>query len=372
MDKIFNYLEKTYKQMDIKNYWKSFLISMVATFLMAALSHFGVGANLLQIGGDFATQKAGMINPQPTKVDHIQNLIPKLDSKKNSFNLIKEKLLIPPAQASANFYQANSFIVIDFDSGKVLDEKDSDKKVPIASLTKVMSSVVALDLAGPQDLMEVSQRASKTAPTKMGVVPGQRWTLEQLLNAALLTSANDAIEVMREGVDKHEGYPIFVKAMNKKAELLNLKNSHFTNPQGFDNTEHYSSAADLAILSHYAIQNYPLISEVAKKDYQYYSEDQNHKQADLYNWNGLLGTYPGVMGLKIGNTENASYTTIVLSEREGKKVLIVLLGAPGILERDLWASELLDQGFSKLSSLPPVNITEDQLKAKYKTWKYFN
>lgn len=371
MDRIFKYLEETYRQTDFRTYWKSFLISMCATFLMAALSHFGIGAHILNLG-NLTAQKAVMVSPQPAKVDPIQNLIPKLEKKKNSFLLNRDKNLVPQAQASADYYQSHSFVVIDFETGKVLLEKDSDKRFPMASLTKVMSSVVALDLAEAQDLMEVTQKASKIAPTKMGVVPGQRWTLEQLLNAALMTSANDAVEVIRDGIDQKAGDPVFVTAMNKKAEFLNLKNSHFTNPQGFDNSQHYSSAADLAVLSHYALENYPLISEIAKKDYQFYSEDEDHKQADLYNWNGLLGTYPGIQGLKIGNTENASYTTIVLSEREGKKVLTVLLGAPGILQRDLWASELLDQGFEKLADLPPVNLTEEQLKTKYKTWKYFN
>lgn len=103
----------------------------------------------------------------------------------------------------------------------------------------------------------------------------------------------------------------------------------------------------------------------------FYPQDDNHKQADLYNWNGLLGVYPGVKGVKIGNTEDAGYATTVLAEREGKKILVVLLGAPGVLQRDLWPSMLLDIGFEKLG-LKPIGITEDQLRAKYSTWKYWN
>jgi serine-type D-Ala-D-Ala carboxypeptidase (penicillin-binding protein 5/6) len=369
MDKIFEYLDKTYKQIDFKNYWKSFLISMCATFLMAALSHMGVKLNILNF---IPTHNAAMVNPTPAKIDPLQNLMPKLEFIKNDFKLKWDRSLIPQAAATADYNQANGYIVVDFNTGDVILEKDAEKKLALASLTKVMTSVVALDLAEPQDLMEVSLEASKTAPTKMGVVPGQRWTLEQLLNAAILTSANDAVEVIREGIDKKAQDPVFVGAMNKKAQILGMKNSHFENPQGFDGPDHYSSAADLAVLTHYALQNYPMISEIAKKDYQFYNEDENHKQADLYNWNGLIGTYPGVQGLKIGNTGNAKYTTIVVSEREGKKLLAVLLGAPGILERDLWASQLLDTGFSKLASLPEVNLTEEQLKAKYQTWKYFD
>ena len=101
-------------------------------------------------------------------------------------------------------------------------------------------------------------------------------------------------------------------------------------------------------------------------------KDQNHKQFDLYNWNGLLGVYPGIFGVKIGYTENAQKTTIVASQRDGKKVLVVLLGAPGVLQRDLWASQLLDQGFEKLANLSSINITEEELREKYSTWKYWN
>ena len=84
-----------------------------------------------------------------------------------------------------------------------------------------------------------------------------------------------------------------------------------------------------------------------------------------------MGVYPGVKGIKIGNTDKASYTTIVLSKREGKRILAVVLGAPGVKERDLWASQLLDLGFEKLG-ISAVNITEAQLEAKYSSWKYWN
>src|SRR5690606_3687251 len=96
-----------------------------------------------------------------------------------------------------------------------------------------------------------------------------------------------------------------------------------------------------------------------------------HKQFDLYNWNGLLGVYPGASGVKIGNTGDAQKTTIVTAERNGKKLLVVVLGAPGVLERDMWAAELLDLGFEKQYGMAPINVTEEQLRAKYKTWKYW-
>jgi serine-type D-Ala-D-Ala carboxypeptidase (penicillin-binding protein 5/6) len=158
--------------------------------------------------------------------------------------------------------------------------------------------------------------------------------------------------------------------MNEKARFLGLKNSSFTNPQGFDNKNHYSSVEDVAILTRYALTHYPLIAQVAQKDSEELLATPTHKYHWLNNWNGLVGVYPGAEGLKIGNTGDAGHTTTVVAEREGKKLIAVLLGAPGVLERDYWTSQILDAGFDKYG-IKPANITEEQLRAKYKTFKYF-
>lgn len=284
--------------------------------------------------------------------------------------------LILPAQVqpvtlvSFEVGQASAYIAVDFDSGKVLAEKNSPQRLPIASLTKIMTAVVALDLAKPQDLFTVSAKATRVIPTSIGVVRGQRMSLEELIHALLLTSANDAAQVIQEGIDRNYGEGTFVRAMNEKAVGLGLQDSHFDNPQGFDSRENFSSAEDLALLTRYAINRYQQIAAIVQKDYQFLPANENHKQFDLYNWNGLLGVYPGVRGVKIGNTGAAGVTTVVLSEREGKRVLVVLLGAPGILERDLWAAQLLDLGFESLG-ITPANISQSQLQTKYQSWKYW-
>lgn len=351
-------------QMEIINYlknlnkgWKVFLISLSLTFVMATIPHFGV-------------MTPRLVNPLPTKVDKFDSVLPKLEQKSNSYKLIKPTQLVLNAEAASDYDRLNSYLVADFQSGQVFYQKDADNRVPIASLTKVMSAIVALDLSSADSTFQVSDKSSRVEPTRMGVVPGQSWKLDDLLTAALMTSANDAIEVIKEGIDQKYGDGSFVRAMNEKALFLGLENTHFTNPQGFDEGNPYSSASDLAVLTHYALENYPEIKDIVAKDYQFIPQDSFHKQADLYNWNGLLGIYPGVKGVKIGNTDSAGYTTIVLSERDGKSILVVSLGAPGVLERDLWASKLLDIGFVKLG-LNSVSVNETQLKEKYSTWKYF-
>lgn len=352
----------------IQTNWKILFITVLAGFLMAILPKLGVTVEGFSLSGSTAS----IISPLPAEEDPLKLIYPRLERKMNEFELTRESSIIPEAHAGGIYDDANAYVVIDFDTGKVIAEKDSRTPVAIASLTKVMTAVTALDLVLPEEEIVVSEAAQEMIPTKIGVVAGQKLTLNELLHALMMTSANDAAEVIKDGVNTKYGKDVFVKAMNAKAQFLGLQNTHFENPQGFDGDEHYSSAEDLAVLTHYAMVNYPLIAQVSKKDYLHLASNQSHKQFDLYNWNGLLEVYPGTMGVKIGNTGRAKKTTIVLSERGGRKVMAVLLGAPGVLERDLWTANLLDLAFETEFGLPPVKITEAQLKEKYASWKSFN
>lgn len=278
----------------------------------------------------------------------------------------------PSVSVRGDVDQALAYILVDIDGKQIIAQKQADAVLPIASLTKVMTAMVALDLADPKELFLVSERAAVQVPTKIGVVAGQRMALMDLLHALLLTSANDAAEVIAEGINEKYGENVFVAAMNKKAELLGLTNSHFANPQGFDDPENYSSAEDLAQLTGHALSEYPLIVDIAKKEYHFIPKTADHKQFDLYNWNGLIGVYPDTYGLKIGSTQKAGKTTIVTSEREGKRLMAVVLGAPTILTRDLWAAELLDIGYRAMLDLPPVAVGPTRLKEKYASWKMWN
>jgi D-alanyl-D-alanine carboxypeptidase len=278
----------------------------------------------------------------------------------------------PAITLGGDVQKAASYILVDGDAGSVLAEKKADTQMPIASLTKVMTAMVALDLADTKESFAVTKRAAAQIPTKIGVVAGQHMPLGDLLHALLLTSANDAADVIRDGIDAKYGGAVFVEAMNKKASLLGLGHTHFANPQGFDDPQNYSTAHDLAVLSLYALSHYPVIHDIAQKDYYFIPATAEHKQFDLYNWNGLIGTYPDTMGVKIGSTPQAGKTTIVLSERQGKRMLAVVLGAPTILDRDLWASQLLDAGYQALFALPPVSLLPKKLQEKYASWKTWN
>lgn len=356
------------KKMSLSTFNKrSFWISMVGGFMMAFFQMNGF-ANL----DVFKFNKHTPIESASTKFE--TEIMPLLQKVPNSFKLSRQSNNAPIAYAGTayGYDNASAYALVNLDTGEVIESKNGDEKISIASLTKVMTVIVALDLADPEEEFTVSKRASAQIPTKIGVVAGQRMKLSELISASMLTSANDAVEVIREGIDHKYGGSVFIDAMNRKAQILGLSHTHFSNPQGFDNVNHYSTPFDLAVLTGYALENYPLLAEIAKRDYEFLSANASHKQFDLYNWNGLIGVYPSTTGLKIGNTEDAGKTTIVVSQRGGTRLGAVLLGAPGILERDLWVAELLDTGYEKTRNMKRVAITEEDLQAKYATWNSWN
>lgn len=345
--------------------WRVKLTIGISTFILI------VGLYTFQ---SLISSNSNLLNPSAaqnsiTKIMEDQ-VLPLLHFKKNNFVLKTANPFFPQAEASEYNNPVSAMIAVDLDNGEVLYEKNMEKKLPVASLTKIMTAIVALDLASPDDTFTVSDYAAHQIPTRIGVVPDEKLKLYELLHALLLTSANDSATVIQEGIDKKYAAPIFIKAMNAKAEFLGLTNSSFANPQGFDDPDNYSTVKDLAILSQYGLKNYALIDEIVRKDYAFLPKNGNHKQFDLYNWNGLIGVYPGAMGIKIGNTGDAGKTTVVVSERNGKKILATVLGASDIYERDLTAAELLDIGFEKTLQLKPASITREMLREKYLSWKY--
>lgn len=342
---------------------KPFWITLILVFFMVLLSRLDLA-------------RPALVIPQTTEQNEVWKKVkPKLNQGIVPTGLSKNSL-IPTSYASsvssAELEDLSAYLVIEPSSGEVISDKNSTAKLPVASLTKIMTAVVSLDLASTDELFTISQRASRVQPTSMGLIEGQKWSMEELLNSLLLTSANDAAEALKEGINEKYQGEIFIRAMNEKAKILGLKNTSFTNPQGFDDQDNFSSAEDLANLTRYALANYPLFRQIVAKDYQFYPQSWEHKQADLYNWNGLLGVYPNIQGIKIGNTEQAGNTTVVLSEREGKNILVVLLGAKGVLQRDLLAARLLDLGYASKYGLNPVNMIESQLQEKYASWKYWD
>jgi len=266
-------------------------------------------------------------------------------------------------------FETKSGISVNFATGEVYFNYNSDKRLPMASTTKIMTAMVALDLASLDEQFIVEEAATKVEPTVVGLRVGEKLTTKELLEGGLLTSGNDAVGVLAQGIGEKYGgnQDLFVAAMNEKAKLLGLKNTHFTNPQGYDDLEHYSTAEDLVAISHYALTNYPAIAKIVDLKEDFIQANASHHSFNLPNWNMLIDTYPGADGVKIGNTGEAGHTTVASATRGGQRIISVVLGADGILKRDMAASELLNVGFQHVG-IAPFMMTEDILRNRIKDW----
>lgn len=248
-------------------------------------------------------------------------------------------------QDDAPVISAKAALFIDTQKGGVLYSKDIHQKLPIASLVKVMTVLIALEHKNMEDEFVVSKRAADMEPDKMLLIAGEKLTLKELLAGLFLISANDAAEVLAEQTtgDREE----FIKLMNGKANQLGMKNTYFANPTGLDEDSNnsYSTVYDMAILTRYLIRRYPEVIDISSTEHIYLPVTSNHQDYDMYSGINLLTTYQGVVGLKTGFTPEAGLTLITLVRKNGHEVIGVILGSGN--RRDE-ARELLDYSFKKL------------------------
>lgn len=240
---------------------------------------------------------------------------------------------------------AKAAFFIDTYSGTVLFEKNSRQKLPIASLVKIMTVVVALENRQLDELLEVSEKAAGIEPDKMLLKAYEKLTVEELLSGIFLVSANDGAEVLAEGAVGNRDD--FIDLMNEKALQLGLKDTRFINPTGLeeDGREQYSTAFDIAVLSRYTMRRWPRLLEISARNHIYLPETDTHQDYDMYSGINLLTTYPGVVGFKTGFTPQSGLTLVTIARRQGYEVLGVLLGSSNRRED---ARTLLDYSFARL------------------------
>lgn len=248
-------------------------------------------------------------------------------------------------QSNAPQISAKAALFADTKEGKVLYTKNIHERLPIASLVKVMTALIALEHKNMDDKFSVSQRAADMEPDKMLLIAGEKLTLRELLAGIFLISANDSAEVLAEGTtgDRIE----FIKLMNDKVEQLGMKDTYFANPTGLDEDSgsSYSTAYDLVVLSRYLIRRFPEVVEISKKEHIYLPQTEDHQDYDMYSGINLLTTYSGVVGFKTGYTPEAGLTLITLARKDGYEVVGVLLGSE---DRRDEARDLLDYSFAAL------------------------
>jgi len=221
-----------------------------------------------------------------------------------------------------------------------------EKRLAPASLTKIMTALLVLEREPLDRVVTVSRAAAAESGTRIGLRRGDRMTVGNLLAATLIYSANDACRALADHVGGDRGR--FTTLMNARAEQLGLQDTRFSNPCGHDQPRHYSSAHDLAILAEAALANETFRQLVSRDRLQIKTSD-GKRRFTLRNRNQLLGRYPGAVGGKTGFTPNAGGCLIVLAEREGTRVLLVLLHT-----RNRWhdAAVMLDRAFLRPRKVP--------------------
>jgi len=219
---------------------------------------------------------------------------------------------------------ARAAVVLDVTTGLVLHAANGTARLPMASLTKIMTALVALEQGQLQDEILIPPEATRISGNRVPLAPGAVYTLEELLFALLLTSANDAAQA----IALHYGDSVagFVRLMNVKAQALGLTDTHFTNPTGLDAPGHYSSALDMARLTAYALQH-PVFRRLVGTLQVELPPRGDLPGRQLQNQNYLLATYPGALGVKIGYTSRAGFCLVGAAAQEGRQVVAVLLGS---------------------------------------------
>ena len=236
-------------------------------------------------------------------------------------------------------------ILIDEDSGTVLYEKNADERRPIASITKVMTLLLTFEAleAGQihlDDLVPISEHAYHMGGSQIWLEPGEEMTLDDMLKAICISSANDAAVAVAEYVGGSE--TAFAEKMNARAAELGMTNTHFVNACGLDEAGHLSTARDVATMSREM-----LLHHTEVRDYcSIWMDTLRGGATQLVNTNKLLKSYSGITGLKTGTTGGAGVCISASAERDGLRLIAVVLGSSSGKERFAAATSLLDYGFA--------------------------
>ncbi len=252
---------------------------------------------------------------------------------------------------------ARSAFALEADSGNVVYEKNADAKLSMASTTKIMTAIVAIENSSLEDVIEITPEMVGIEGSSIYLQVGERLTMEELLYALLLESANDASVAIAHGVCG--SVDAFVELMNATAEKLELNSTHFTNPHGLDNDEHYTTARELGALASYAMSN-PVFYDIVSTYKKVIPLGEDGSRV-LINHNKLLRSYNGAIGVKTGFTKKSGRCLVSCAEVDGVRIIAVTLNAPSDWDDH---AKMLDLGFSqyeniKLADIGDYNISLD-------------
>lgn len=248
--------------------------------------------------------------------------------------------LAAPVLAAPPQVTGRAVVVENGSTGEVLLARHARERVPIASITKLMTVLLTLEHARPGNVVTVSPAAAAVGESSANLRAGEQLTVRELLEAALIQSANDAADALAYYVGGGSEER-FVAMMNARARQLGLKDTHFVRPDGLDAPGHVSSARDVTLLAR-IVMHRPLVRQIVRRRAATISGGRT-----LHTWNDLLSSYPGLYGVKTGHTSAAGWSQVAAARRRGVSVYATLLGSPDRSTRNADLAELLDWGFSR-------------------------
>ena len=255
---------------------------------------------------------------------------------------------VPAGHSRAPSIQAPEAIAVDQTTGTLLYEKSSAARRPIASTTKLMTAYIALHSTRPEQVFTAVRYPAAAGESTLGLKAGERMTAGDLLKALLLESANDAAATLAQGIAGSQ--KAFVKRMNAEANRLGLHDTRYANPIGLDDPNGYSSARDLATLAR-TLMGDPRFASIVDRHQARVRIGAGERK--VVNRNDLVGKYGFVDGVKTGHTSGAGWVLVGAGDRDGARVVSVLLGEPSQSARDSETLDLLRYGFGRFS---PVTV----------------
>ncbi len=237
---------------------------------------------------------------------------------------------------------AESAVVISQQTGEVVFEKNAHKTLSMASTTKILTSLIAIESGKLQNEVTVTSEMVKTEGTSMGLLPGDQVSLDELVHGMLLQSGNDAANSV--AIYLSGSLASFAESMNNRAQKIGMLNSSFVTPSGLDSKEHYSTAYDMALLGREAVSNCKFLSVCSKQSETLTYGNPPYRRT-LYNHNKLLDYYDYALGIKTGFTKKSGRCLVSYADKEGVGLIAVTLNAPND-----WNDHklLFDYGFEKL------------------------
>ena len=243
---------------------------------------------------------------------------------------------------------AKSAILIEASTGKVLFEKNADEKLHPASMTKMMSMLLIIEAIEDGvikwgQVVQVSENASSMGGSQILLETGEKMSVRDLFKGVAIASGNDAVVALAETVAGSVNN--FVSMMNKRASELGLTNTNFKNPHGLDDANHYSSSRDMSIIARELVKHKEVLEYT--KIYEDYLREDTDRKIWLVNTNRLVRFYDGVDGLKTGYTEDAGYCMTATAEKDGMRIIAVVMGEETSKIRNQEVSEMLDYAFAQ-------------------------